>query len=104
MKQTQLLDYLMIVKPATLLGWHRQIVRHHWTFQPRRRPGLPRTEPRTVQLALPACALAPSQSSLNIPLAENHHLINLKTPPNRARVSSSACQTQTGLPDETMNI
>ena len=29
MKQTDLLDCLMIVKPSTLLGWHQQIVRHH---------------------------------------------------------------------------
>ena len=43
MKQRQLLDCLMIVKPATLVGWHRQIVRRHWTFQPERRPGRPGT-------------------------------------------------------------
>jgi transposase InsO family protein len=52
MKQRQLLDCLMIVKPATLIGWHRQIVRHHWTFQPKRRPGGPRTAPQAEQLVL----------------------------------------------------
>jgi putative transposase len=52
MKQRQLLDCLMIVKPATLTGWHRQIVRRHWTFSPRRRPGRPRTTPQAEQLVL----------------------------------------------------
>ena len=52
MKQRQLLDFLMIVKPSTLLGWRRQIVRHHWTFQPRRRPGRPRTAPQAKRLVL----------------------------------------------------
>jgi transposase InsO family protein len=41
MKQRELLDCLMIIKPATLVGWHRQIVRWHWTFRDRRRPGRP---------------------------------------------------------------
>jgi hypothetical protein len=36
MKQGQLLDCLMVVKPATLIGRHRQIVRQHWTFRPTR--------------------------------------------------------------------
>jgi hypothetical protein len=44
MKRTQLLDCLMIIKPATLIGWHRQIVCRHWTFRPKRRPGGPRTD------------------------------------------------------------
>ena len=48
MKQRQLLGRLMIVKPATLLGWHQQIVRHHWTFQTERPPGRPRTSVRAV--------------------------------------------------------
>ena len=52
MKQRQLLDCLIIVKPATLIGWHRQIVRRHWTFHPKRRPGRPRTDPQAEQLVL----------------------------------------------------
>jgi transposase InsO family protein len=52
MKPRQWADRLMIVKPATLIGWHRQIVRRHWTFQPRRRPGRPRTDPQAEQLVL----------------------------------------------------
>jgi len=52
MKQTHLLDCLIIVKPATLIGWHRQIVRRHWTFHTRRRPGRPRTDAQAEQLVL----------------------------------------------------
>jgi len=32
---------LLIVKPETLVGWHRAIVRRHWTFRTTRRPGRP---------------------------------------------------------------
>jgi hypothetical protein len=52
MKQTELLGCLMIVKPSTLVGWHRQIVRRHWTFQSRLRLGRPRTGPQAEQLVL----------------------------------------------------
>jgi len=42
MKTRQLLDSLVLVKPATLVGWHREIVRRHWTtFRAGRRPGRP---------------------------------------------------------------
>jgi hypothetical protein len=52
MGQQQLLDCLVIVKPATLIGWHRQIVRHHWTFQHKRRPGRPSTDAQVERLVL----------------------------------------------------
>jgi putative transposase len=52
MKQTELLDCLMIVKPATLIGWHRQIVCRHWTFHTRSRPGRPRTDAQAEQLVV----------------------------------------------------
>jgi transposase len=52
MRQAQLLDCLMLVKPATLIGWHRMIVRRHWTFQPKHRPDRPRTDPQAEQLVL----------------------------------------------------
>ena len=52
MKKQQLLDCLMIVKPATLAGWHRQIVRRHWTFKQKRRPGRPRVEPEADRLVV----------------------------------------------------
>ena len=42
----------MIVKPATLIGWPRQIVRRHWTFRPKRPPGRPRSHPEAAQLVL----------------------------------------------------
>ena len=41
MKTRQLLDSLVLIKPTTLVGWHREIVRRHWTFRSRPRPGRP---------------------------------------------------------------
>jgi transposase InsO family protein len=52
MKKRQLLDSLLIVRPATLVGWHREIVRRRWTFRCRRRPGRPKIDPAAEQLAL----------------------------------------------------
>ena len=34
-------DALLIVKPETLVGWHRAIVRRHWRLVSRRKPGRP---------------------------------------------------------------
>jgi heme exporter protein D len=52
MKRQQLLGSLLIVKPATLVGWHRHIVRRHWTFRHRRRPGRPRVAAEAEKLVL----------------------------------------------------
>ena len=41
MKTRQLLDSLVLIKPTTVVGWHREIVRRHWTFRSRPRPGRP---------------------------------------------------------------
>ena len=38
-----------LVTPETLLGWHRRLVRRHWTY-PHRRPGRPAVPPETVEL------------------------------------------------------
>ena len=41
MKTRQLLDSLVLIKPTTLVGWHREIVRRHWTFRSRPHRGRP---------------------------------------------------------------
>ena len=52
MKKQRLLDTVLIVNPATLIGWHRQIVRRHWTFKQKRKPGRPRVDREVEELVL----------------------------------------------------
>ena len=52
MKSQQLLNALLVVKPATLVGWHREIVRRHWTFEQKRRPGRPRVDSEVEELVV----------------------------------------------------
>jgi putative transposase len=49
----------MLVEPATLLRWHRELVRRRWTF-PRRPPGRPPTVSQARQLVLRLAAENPS--------------------------------------------
>ena len=42
----------LIVQPATVLGWHRKFVAHHWTQAARRKPGRPSTAREIRQLVL----------------------------------------------------
>src|SRR5205814_5890234 len=41
----------LIITPRTLLRWHAELVRRHWTY-PRRPPGRPRTGPAIRRLVL----------------------------------------------------
>ncbi len=44
---------VLIFKPDTLLRWHRELVRHKWTFDnTRKTPGRPATDPHLAQLVL----------------------------------------------------
>jgi len=52
MSKQQLAEALLIVRPATLVGWHRAFVRRHWTFRQKRRPGRPRASDEAEQLVL----------------------------------------------------
>jgi len=44
-------EAIRIVKPATLFGWHRALVRRKWTYR-QRSPGRPRTDHEIEQLVL----------------------------------------------------
>jgi putative transposase len=48
----QMKDAIRIVKPATLFGWHKQLVRLKWTYRQRYRGGRPRTDREIEQLVL----------------------------------------------------
>jgi len=52
MARRRLLDVLMIVKPDTLVRWHRQIVRRHWRLLSHRRVGRPRVDLEAERLVL----------------------------------------------------
>jgi putative transposase len=50
--RTTLQESLVLFKPETVLGWHRALVRHKWTFRHRRTPGRPRISAELEQLIL----------------------------------------------------
>ena len=39
--QQALKESVRLFKPATVIGWHREIVRRKWTYQQKRQPGRP---------------------------------------------------------------
>ena len=43
---------LLIVKPATVVGWHRRLVARHWTQPPTTKPGRPPIEPDLRRLVI----------------------------------------------------
>jgi len=43
---------LFLVTPQTLLRWHRELVRHKWTYPNTRQPGRPPLDPEVVTLVL----------------------------------------------------
>jgi putative transposase len=45
-------EVIRIVKPATLFGWHSQLVRRKWTYRQRNRGGRPRTAQEIERLVL----------------------------------------------------
>ena len=36
---------ILLFRPATLINWHRELVRRKWTYQQKRKPGRPRIDP-----------------------------------------------------------
>jgi hypothetical protein len=52
---SQLREFIRLFQPETVLGWHRELVRHKWTFKHKVRGGRPRlsqeVEDLLVQLA-----------------------------------------------------
>src|SRR6266498_2373346 len=89
-----------LVQPATLLRWHRELVRRRWTYE-RRRPGRPPLLAQTRQLILRLAAENPGWGykrihgelvGLGIPLAASSvwnllHRHSIEPAPRRASVS-----------------
>ncbi|HVA92358.1 MAG TPA: hypothetical protein VNL71_21235 [Chloroflexota bacterium] len=50
--RSRLSDCLLLFRPDTVLGWHRALVRHKWTFALLPQRGQPRTDPAVVTLIL----------------------------------------------------
>ncbi len=48
----QLGEVIRIVKPKTVFGWHRELVRWKWTYQQRNRGGRPRTDQEIERLVV----------------------------------------------------
>jgi transposase len=46
---------MLIVKPATVIGWHRRLVARHWTQPPQARTGRPPTPAELRRLVLRLC-------------------------------------------------
>lgn len=46
----RLAEVFLIVKPATVIGWHRRLVARHWTQPPARTPGRPPIDPELRRL------------------------------------------------------
>jgi putative transposase len=49
----QMKDVIRIVKPATVFGWHRELVRRKWTYRQQNRGGRPRTDLEIERLVVP---------------------------------------------------
>ena len=55
----RLAEVFLIVKPATVIGWHRRLVTRHWTQPPTAKRGRPPTEPEIRQLVIRLAAENP---------------------------------------------
>ncbi len=50
--QQALKESMRLFKPATVIGWHREIVRRKWTYQQKRQSGRPRIDAELEQCIL----------------------------------------------------
>jgi len=86
MKTRQLLDSLVLIKPTTVVGWHREIVRRHWTFPAERRPGRPPISEPARSLRRPAPHRLPSSPPKPCLICEQSRLPHF----NRAEAPDAA--------------
>lgn len=48
----RLAEVFLILRPATVIGWHRRLVARHWTQPPTRTPGRPPLDPELRRLII----------------------------------------------------
>jgi hypothetical protein len=89
-----------LVRPETLLRWHRELVRRRWTYEGRR-PGRPPLAGQVRQLVLRLAAENPTWGYKRIhgelvgardPAFCEQRLEHSPPPPDRARGETSECQ------------
>ena len=73
-------NVMLIVKPATVIGWHRRLVARHWTQPPQPRTGRPPTPTELGRLVLRLDAENPNWGYRRI-----HGEIRLRVPRTHRR-------------------
>jgi hypothetical protein len=81
-----------VVTPATLVRWHRELVRRRWTYPHRRRAGGPRTGRELRHLVLRFARENPGAGAINASLANCSSLASVSH-----RVRFDVCLPRLGL-------
>ena len=96
----KLREAVLIVRPETLVGWHRAIVRRHWTFRPTRKPGRPsEITPEMEQWVLRIAGENPGMGYGKI-AGEMRKLGFGALRPQQRGADSEAARTHAGTPPE----
>jgi hypothetical protein len=68
--RTRVCESLSLFTPATVLRWHRELVRHKWTVHRRRTPGRPSISAELEDLILRLARENPIERAARVPRAQ----------------------------------